>query len=254
MRIDVALTPALIRDAGSAVCIVVDVLRASTACVTMFDRGVDRIAVAPDPEAARQLRDLRLPEALLCGEVGGLPPEGFDYGNSPLEFSRLDLRGRRAILATSNGTRALHAVAGAPVALVGCLRNRAAVVAAAYAAASTAPAGTIIVCAGNDYGATFSVDDTVAAGAIVASLLDRCLRESADAQPSDAALAALRLYQAYPDAEQAFRESMHGRTLQRLGFAEDLSFSAAADASSSVPALERERSGVLALRRWEPDR
>ncbi len=248
MRVDVALTPALIRGAEPAVCVVVDVLRASTTCVTMFDRGIEMVVVAATPDAAREVRGQSLPDALLCGEVGGLPPEDFDFGNSPLEFSRLELGGRQAVVATSNGTRALHAVAAAPAVLVGCLRNRAAVAAAACAAAGAAATGVTVVCAGNDYGASFSLDDAVAAGAIVAAVQDRCGREAGSADLSDAALAAVHLYEAHPDAERAFRESMHGRALLRLGFANDLRFCAVPDASPSVPALGRGHGGLLVLR------
>jgi len=91
--------------------------------------------------------------------LGGLPPEGFDYGNSPTEFARLDLTGCQLVIATSNGTRALHAVAGAPAAYAGCLLNRSAVCEAAVDAAFQWVAGLCVVCAGNDYGRAFSLDD-----------------------------------------------------------------------------------------------
>ncbi len=250
MLIDVALTPSLLSGSESAVCVVVDVLRASTACVSMFDRGVASIAVAPTPENARQIRSARLPQALLCGEVGGLPPPGFDYGNSPLEFSRLHLTGKQAILATSNGTRALHAVAGSPAVFVGCLRNRQAVAAAAFAAAQSAASNVLIVCAGNSYGATFSLDDALTAGAIVEAVRDGCTASGLDADLTDAALTATLLQAAYPRAEQAFSLTSHGRSLLALGFGDDLRFCSELDQTASVPALSQEADGLLTLRRW----
>jgi 2-phosphosulfolactate phosphatase len=249
MLIDVALTPALLKDPTACVCVVVDVLRASSACVMMFESGVKEVAVAANPEIAHALRTEVLPDALLCGEVGGLPPEGFDYGNSPLEFSRLDLRGRRAVLATSNGTRALHAVAHAPAVLVGCLLNRAAVAEAAIEAAFEAGVGVTVVCAGNDYGATYSLDDAMTAGAIVSTLHRAGRTEGPEQELSDAALTSLRLFEVYErDLAQAFREGVHGRGLQRLGFGEDLDFCAQIDRSRSVPFLAREAGNLLMLR------
>ena len=41
------------------------------------------------------------------GEVEGLPIDGFDYGNSPAELVKQDLRGNRLIQRTSNGTRGM---------------------------------------------------------------------------------------------------------------------------------------------------
>jgi 2-phosphosulfolactate phosphatase len=248
MRIDVALTPSLLSGVESSICVVVDVLRASTTCVSMFDRGIESIAVAPTPEAAREVHQSRLPGAFLCGEVGGLPPVGFDFGNSPLEFSQLDLSGRQAIMATSNGTRALHAVAAAPAVFVGCLRNRAAVADCALGIAGRLPCDVVVVCAGNSYGATFSLDDAIAAGAIVQRLLASGSGATKLAALSDAALAALMLHEARPNAASVFAETAHGQTLLALGFGADLNYAAELDRSAAVPALVQERDGLLTLR------
>src|SRR5438093_13553874 len=104
MRIDAVLLAGQGFDYTRSVCIVVDVLRASSSIVTLLERGARPVIAAGSIEEARSLYQ-RLPGFILCGERGGFPPAGFDYGNSPAEFFRLDLDGRSAILATSNGTR-----------------------------------------------------------------------------------------------------------------------------------------------------
>ncbi len=93
---------------GTAV--VIDVIRASSHITTMFARGIESVVPAPSIDAARELK-ARHPGHLLFGEEHRVAPRGFDYGNSPTQTSRLDLRGRNAILATTNGTRVLAAVA-----------------------------------------------------------------------------------------------------------------------------------------------
>src|SRR5690349_21905857 len=50
------------------------------------------------------------------------------YGNSPAEVAGADLSEREVLYVTSNGTGALHAVARAPLVLVGSPRNEVAVV------------------------------------------------------------------------------------------------------------------------------
>jgi 2-phosphosulfolactate phosphatase len=55
-------------------------------------------------EEALALR-ARFPGALVMGEVGGLRPPGFDFGNSPSELAGLDLAGRTLIHRTSAGTQ-----------------------------------------------------------------------------------------------------------------------------------------------------
>lgn len=254
MRLDVALTAGLVRRPEEAVCIVVDVLRASSACVAMFDSGIERIAIAPDTETARRLRAEILPDALLCGEAGGLPPEGFDYGNSPAEFGALDLHGRSAVLSTSNGTRALHVVAAAPSAFVGCLMNRTAVARAALSAAGRHAVGVTVVCAGNDLGTSFSLDDTFAAGALIVALTAELEAGTGSPEPilTDSAVMARRLFDSYEgEGLAAFHEALHGRGLERLGFGADLVRCAEIDRSLAVPRLRRNEQGHLILRTAE---
>ena len=45
--------------------------------------------------------------ALVMGEVGGLPVKEFDFGNSPVALSSVNLAGRRLIQRTSAGTQGI---------------------------------------------------------------------------------------------------------------------------------------------------
>ncbi|MCJ7666426.1 MAG: 2-phosphosulfolactate phosphatase, partial [Actinobacteria bacterium] len=80
---------------------------------TLFGSGVNSIIIAGTLGEAYSLKKA-FPEKLLCGEKGGLRPDGFDYGNSPLEFSTIDLSGRQAILKTTNGTISFLKAAESP--------------------------------------------------------------------------------------------------------------------------------------------
>src|SRR3990172_4986925 len=165
MRIDVALLPEQALEREKRVCVAVDVLRASSSIVTLLERGADCVVAAPGIAEARALHE-RLPDYLLCGEKDGLPPPGFDYGNSPAEFSRLDLAGRRAVLATSNGTRLLAALADAPMVIVGCLLNRTAAARAAVAIASEGKLDIAGVCSAAYSGSTFVLGAARGAGGV----------------------------------------------------------------------------------------
>ena len=135
--------------------------------------------------------------------------------------------------------------------LVGCLLNRAAVAAAARSAAEENGTGVTVVCAGNDYGATFSLDDSMTAGAIVASVRESLEQgqPNGGAELTDAAVAAERLFQSYqPELVQAFLDGSHGRVLQRIGFSDDLLFCATLDRSAAVPVLAEEAGNLLVLR------
>jgi len=166
MQIEVALLPGQTTDVSRALCIVVDVLRASSSIVTLLEREAARVVAAPSIEDARSLKS-QLVDHLLCGERDGLPPEGFDYGNSPAEFARADLAGRGVILATSNGTRILAALADGPVVLVGCLLNRTACARTALALARERGLDISVVCSAAYGGSSFVLEDAPGAGAIV---------------------------------------------------------------------------------------
>ena len=93
---------------------VIDVLRASTTIA---------IALANGARAVIPLRELRrgdhplarassAREVRLAGERKMLPIPGFDFGNSPGEFTREAVEGKTILLTTTNGTGALLARAG----------------------------------------------------------------------------------------------------------------------------------------------
>ena len=86
MRVDVALLPPS-KSPTHETCLVVDVLRATSCMAVLLGRGAAAVYPAPSIDAARALREQLGGDALLCGEVRALPPEGFDYGNSAVEFA-----------------------------------------------------------------------------------------------------------------------------------------------------------------------
>lgn len=90
--------------------IVIDVFRASSHIVVLLMRGAEAIVPTATVEEARALKAAH-PDWLLAGERGGRPFPDFDFGNSPAEAERRDVRGRTIILTTSAGTRGLVAAA-----------------------------------------------------------------------------------------------------------------------------------------------
>ena len=242
MRITVALTPKLLREPRSHAVGVVDVLRASSSLVAMFERGLLRAIVADTLRDARALAMRNF--SLLCGEMKSLPIAGFDYGNSPAEFSQLSLKGKSAVLYTTNGTRALAASAEAPFVAVASFVNRAAAARRLIDEAARRDADIAIVCAGLERGAAFSLEDSVAAGAIV----DAAREIDPAIALTDSAWAAYHLWRFYRgDPKRVFHHAAHARALSEIGFDADLAYAAALDASATVPVLFNE-DGVKTLR------
>lgn len=88
--------------------VVIDVWRSFTTTAYAFAAGVRDILVVATADEALALHS-RFPLAILMGlgELGGKPAAGFGYGNSPAELQECDLRGRRMIQCTPNGTPGL---------------------------------------------------------------------------------------------------------------------------------------------------
>jgi 2-phosphosulfolactate phosphatase len=236
------MTPRLLKEPRSNVVAVVDVLRATSSMITMFEQGLLRAMIGETLRDARQLALRNF--SLLCGEAKALPMAGFDYGNSPAEFAGVQLKGKSAVLWTTNGTRAFKSVGAAPFVAAGALLNRAAVAERLLSEANRRSLDISIVCAGTEQGTAFSLEDTVCAGAIVEVARER---DGALALADDA-WAALHLWQFYRgDAERVFRQSAHGRLLRELGFTTDLDHAAQVDHYGSVPQMFDE-DGVRTLR------
>jgi 2-phosphosulfolactate phosphatase len=231
--IDVALVPGEALRWRKTVCIVVDVLRASSSIVTLFDRGCRTVVPAGSVAEARWLA--RAHGYVLAGERDGLMPPGFDFGNSPAELARAELEGRITVLATSNGTVVLRRLADAPAVLIGCLLNATACCRQALALAQRYDASLGIVCAGRD--GSFVLDDGVCVGFLVETVIDLLRSRGDECILGDAARAAWQLWHSYPNFDTAFRESASGRRVVQIGQEEDIAFCARPDVSRIVPIL-----------------
>ena len=99
------------RHAVGAVAII-DVFRAFTTAAVVLANGAERIIMVSTVEEALTLRDSG--EAQICmGEVRGVPPPGFDFGNSPHDVSAVDFTGKTVAQRTSAGTQGIVAASHA---------------------------------------------------------------------------------------------------------------------------------------------
>jgi len=216
MNIEVILTPAELptlarSDLRETVCVVFDVLRATSTFVTALHNGAK--AVIPASEISEALAIHRKqPDCLLGGERDGVKIRAaqtggtdFDLGNSPREFTSERVRGKTIVSTTTNGTRALRACAGAKTVLAGSFLNLAAT---AEFIKNLQPAEVLLVCAGT--GEKTALEDALAAGALCESLA------LGDARPtiSDSAeIARFAWTQGKPDLAGAFQASTNARRL-----------------------------------------
>ncbi|MXX79540.1 MAG: 2-phosphosulfolactate phosphatase [Chloroflexi bacterium] len=241
LEVEVYLQPPPADALADASAIVLDIFRATTVHAALFAGGAEAIYPVADFAAGVALREM-LPGSVLIGEVGALPPAEAAFGNSPTEFTAMDVSGWTVVHVTSNGTRALSEARQADIALSDCLRNVSATLSAVL---ERRPERIAIVCSGDRGGTAPSVEDSFAAGAYVAALK----RMRPDIRLRGGARLALKLYDAYGRAPaRAFADSPHGDHLRKLGFDADFGFAGALDASSDVIELAADAAGRPVLR------
>jgi 2-phosphosulfolactate phosphatase len=89
---------------ATGIVLVIDVLRAFSTAAYAFSRGAKEICLVSGVDEALELKE-QTPNSKVMGEVGGLPPEGFDFGNSPTRILEQDLTGITLIQRTGAGTQ-----------------------------------------------------------------------------------------------------------------------------------------------------
>lgn len=240
MRLDVFFTPGELvgQDLADRV-VVIDVLRATSTMVEALSNGARAIfPVATVDDAARIAQNIGRDSVLLCGERKALPIEGFDLGNAPPEFTAKEVRGKSLVMTTTNGTRALLAVAerrgggeadGVQV-LAGSFLNLSSVIRRLGPGEGGTPGAAAVVCAGRE--GRFALEDAVCAGAVVRGL------EAAGVamELNDGARAARALAADYmADVEGMLEVTAAGRHLREVGRGDDLSFCAAVDRTDAIP-------------------
>lgn len=234
MRLDVYFTPSPLRGDPPDRAVVIDVLRATSTVVEALANGAREVLpVATVDDATRIARDIGRDSALLCGERGGRPIDGFDLGNAPTEVLPERVDGATLVMTTSNGTRALLAVAGrwggdGTAVLVGSLLNLSAV-----ARTLAEPDGSVaIVCAGRD--GRFGLDDAGCAGALIRAL------EALGVDPTlnDAGRAARGIVDNGAAMASFLTGTEAGRHLVALGRAGDVELCAHVDRRDVVPRLQ----------------
>lgn len=195
-------------DLDGAAAIVIDTLRMTSVAAAAMSNGCAGLLACATVEAAREAAKAR--DALLGGERNALRIDGFDFSNSPLEYTREAIGGKRLVMTTTNGTRAIAACAPARRLLLAALVNIGAVAEACKKEASVA-----IVCAGT--AGAFTLEDALTAGA-----LSICLNGD---EKDDAAVAFETLWlTARDDLPRALSATRHYNRLLSLGFQPDLDF------------------------------
>lgn len=222
--------------------IAIDVLRATSTMAAAFNVGAAAIHVFSDLDLLRQASE-QYPskERLLAGERGGAKVDGFDLGNSPLDHTEALSKDRRLFMSTTNGTRCLQRIQQASTVITAALTTRQAVVDFLI---KHQPEQVWLV--GSGWEGTYSLEDTVCAGAIAHQLAEQQSVDLLDLVGNDSTVAAVSLFRQWQHSLlELMHYATHGQRLLRLNQEADLQYCAQLDVLSLVPV--QSEPGVLVL-------
>ncbi|KST70018.1 2-phosphosulfolactate phosphatase family protein [Mastigocoleus testarum] len=243
MKLFVYHTPELTPvDSLPECAIAVDVLRATTTMATALAAGGEAVQVFSDIDLLKKESSAWEKEKrLLIGERGGAKLPGFDLGNSPLECTPERVEGKRIFISTTNGTRALQRIEKAKVVLAAAMVNRATVV---QYLLDKQPETVWLV--GSGWEGSFSLEDTVCAGAIAHGVIQKSKIRADEVAGNDELISAIALYCQWQDnLLELFHHASHGKRLLRMEGYDDLKYCSDMDTLDVLP-IQHEV-GVLKL-------
>lgn len=234
-------------DLAGQTVVVIDLLRASTTICRALASGASEVrafldvvgVVAAAQEAGRQ-------NVILGGERSGEIIDGFDLGNSPLEYTPEAVFGKQVLFTTTNGTAALTHARLAGRVVVGAAVNR-----RSAAVAVLGDPAVHLLCAGTSGHVTR--EDRLAAGAIATFIS----AHGEDRQMNDQAEAASREWSELETTADALgrshaeqlalelRDTPGGKNLLAIGMDEDLPECAAIDALEIVPEYDTKTGRII---------
>jgi 2-phosphosulfolactate phosphatase len=208
--------------------VIIDVLRATSTIIAAMENGAKEIVPVNSIEFATKASSSMFGgQTLLGGERNTKKIDGFNLGNSPLEYTRESIAGKSIIFYTTNGTKAIVKSKYSKITLICSFLNVKSV--AEYIVKQNLPS-VEIVCSGRNN--LFCIEDTVCAGLIVQEIQ----KHLENVILSDGSAAALSLAKSHEgNLSKMIFESEHGKTLVENGFEEDVVYCSRLNSSTYIP-------------------
>ncbi len=222
------------KDAAKAaeeknIVVIVDVLRCSSTIISLLAKGAKEIFITKSIKEARDLHS-KLENSILAGERYGIKPKGFDFGNSPLEFTEENVNGKSIVLTTTSGAKAIYASKNSELTFIGAFLNVKFVSEAAF---KKAKEKTITLIASGKKG-EFSLEDFICCGAIASELINLGFNKFDDGVKA----AVLAWENAKQNLKEVIKSGSHAKYLIQKGFEKDVEFCSNLNTLNIVPIYE----------------
>lgn len=225
MKVDIIFTADEVSQEKTEgkICVVIDVLRATSVMITALHNGAEKIFPFKDIKTIQE-RCENLKNIIKCGERNALKINGFDLGNSPLEFTKEKVFGKDIYMSTTNGTKAVENSLSAEKIIICSFLN----IKSVSEKLLEYKKDVVIVCAGTN--GKFSLDDTLCAGLIIKEM-----QKHTEIQMNDVLLAAVRISESHENIKDILKGSTHYERLLSLGFEKDMEHIFSLNKYSIVP-------------------
>lgn len=215
--------------------VVIDMLRATSVIITALNNGCKAVIPVLTVEEALNIARINKDKYVLGGERKALKIEGFNFSNSPLEYTREHIEGKSLIMTTTNGTRAIKRSTEAEHIFIGALIN-----AKAVAAKLLKEGKDVVIVNAGTYG-QFSMDDFICSGYII-----DCILKEKDISLTDIAQTAHYVYEQNHEITSFIQKASHYKRIMELGLKDDLDYCCSKDITSIVPEY---CDGIITLKR-----
>ncbi len=233
MKLDIIISADNIKEEylENKIVVVIDMLRATSVIITALANGAKEVfPILTIEEALKKKEELIMNgiNPLLGGERKAVKIDGFDFSNSPLEYTSDKVQGKSIILSTTNGTRAINLSLKAEEILIGAIINAKAV------ARELKKYNKDVVFINAGTNGEFSMDDFICSGYMISLLCDNDNNEL-----SDIAKTAKYIYENNTDLISYIKEATHYNILKALNLLKDLEYCCQKDIINIVPKFSK---------------
>lgn len=221
--------------------VIVDVLRATTTIASALASGAKEVIPVDNVSTAARIAK-GTGNSLLGGERNGLKVEGFNLGNSPIEYSEDVVKDKSIVFSTTNGTTSILKAKYARNCILASFTNMSRVIEELHQLDDD----LMIICSGKT--GDFCLEDAICSGNLITGLL---MKNSSyiisDPEIAVCSLAVHFLGES-PTNEKILKtleNSASGKHLTSLGLKGDLEFASKFD---SNPVLPLYRNGIIRLK------
>ena len=213
-RLNVCLTSDLFHhyDEGDKLVLVVDILRATSVISTAFHYGISELIPVSSVEQAKQYMNKE--GYIVAAERNAEPIEGIPLGNSPFQYMNDDVKNKRLVLTTTNGTKSIKLASKHEVISASFVNQD-----AVYNFIMKSKKDVVVLCSG--WKGLVNMEDSIFAGI----LSDKLLKTNEFQSQCDSVLASVAIKRdAGNDLFSYLEDSAHRNRLKHLNMEADTKF------------------------------